>query len=152
MQRLTTKSTAPETTTIRITALFVRFALAAAFLSAVADRFGMWGATGSQGVVWGNLKNYEDYVALLNWFVPLSLIPALGWIATIAEITIAVGLLVGWQLRWFALAAGALLTTFALTMFIALGPKAPLDYSVLSAASAALLLYALPNSPSQPPN
>ena len=152
MQRLTTKSTAPETTTIRITALFVRFALAAAFLSAVADRFGMWGATGSQGVVWGNLKNYEDYVALLNWFVPLSLIPALGWIATIAEITIAVGLLVGWQLRWFALAAGALLTTFAMTMFIALGPKAPLDYSVLSAASAALLLYALPNSPSQPPN
>lgn len=129
--------------------LFVRVALAAAFLSAVADRFGFWGLPGRDGVAWGNIENYESYVGLLNWFAPAPLIPVLGWVATIAEITIAIGLLVGWKLRWFALAAGILLSTFTIAMIGALGPKPPLDYSVLSAASAAFLLFCVtPNSPS----
>ena len=126
--------------------IVVRIALAVAFLSAVADRFGMWGPPGSKGVAWGNIENYESYVGILNWFAPTALIPVLGWVATIAEIMIAIGLLVGWQLRWFALAAGALLTIFAIAMIGALGPKPPLDYSVLSAASAAFLLSAVANS------
>lgn len=122
---------------------FVRVALAAAFLSAVADRFGFWGAPGSEGVAWGSIEQYESYVGLLNWFLPAALISPVGWIATVMEVAIAVGLLVGWQLRWFALAAAALLTAFAVTMVFALGPKPPLDYSVFSAASAAFLLYAV---------
>jgi uncharacterized membrane protein YphA (DoxX/SURF4 family) len=121
----------------------VRLALAAAFLSAVADRFGVWGPPGSEGVAWGSVPKYEEYVALLNWFLPQPLIPPVGWAATIAEVLIAIGLIVGWQLRWFALAAGILLTIFALAMFVALGPKPPLDYSVPSAASAAFLLAAV---------
>ncbi len=129
---------------------FVRFALAAAFLSAVADRFGLWGAPGSEGVAWGNVANYEAYVAQLNWFLPGSLVPVAGWAATIAEVTIAIGLLAGWQLRWFALAAAALLTLFASTMFVAFGPKPPLDYSVLSAVGAALLLFVVAKRPSSP--
>ena len=68
----------------------VRLALAAAFLSAVADRFGLWGKPGDEGVAWGSVEQYEAYVALLNWFVPKSLIPALGWLATAAEVVIAV--------------------------------------------------------------
>lgn len=122
-------------------AIFVRLSLAAAFLSAVADRFGLWGAPGNVGVAWGNIENYESYVDTLAWYVPTTFISVLGWIATLAEISIAVGLIVGWQLRWFALAAGLLLTMFALAMLTALGPKSPLDYSVLSAASAAFLLF-----------
>lgn len=122
---------------------FVRLALAAAFLSAVADRFGFWGPPGAEGVAWGSVPKYEEYVALLNWFVPQTLISPVGWAATIAEVAIAIGLILGWQLRWFALAAGALLTIFALAMFVALGPKPPLDFSVLSAASAAFLLAAI---------
>ena len=59
------------------------------------------------------------------------------------EIVIAVALLVGWQLRWFALAAAVLLTLFASAMLAALGPKPPLDYSVFTAASAAFLLYSV---------
>ena len=40
--------------------IVVRIALAVAFLSAVADRFGMWGPPGSKGVAWGNIENYES--------------------------------------------------------------------------------------------
>lgn len=120
----------------------VRLALAAAFLSAVADRFGFWGAPGTDGVAWGSIEHYENYVGLLNGFLPSALISPIGWMATVLEIAIAVGLLVGWQLRRFALAATVLLTLFASAMLISLGPKPPLDYSVFSAASAAFLLYA----------
>ena len=134
---------------IRIARYFVRISLAAAFLSAVADRFGMWGPPGSDGVVWGDIKSYENYVALLNSFAPISFVSTMGWPATIAEITIALGLLVGWQLRWFSLAAGILLTLFALAMCVALGPKPPLDYSVFSAASAAFLFFAIDDSDHQ---
>jgi uncharacterized membrane protein YphA (DoxX/SURF4 family) len=130
---------------VGLAAWAVRLALAAAFLSAVADRFGIWGPPGSEGVAWGSVPKYEEYVALLNWFLPASLISPVGWAATIAEVVIAMGLLVGWRLRWFALAAGVLLTIFAVAMFAALGPKPPLDYSVLSAASAAFLLAAIPS-------
>ncbi len=40
----------------------------------------------------------------------------MAWAATLAETLFALGLLVGWRLRWFALAAGLLLLSFALTM------------------------------------
>ena len=128
---------------VAIASWTVRLALALAFLSAVADRLGMWGPPGGAGVAWGSVEKYEAYVAQLNWFLPPSLIPAVGWTATIAEVLIAVGLIVGWRLRWFALTAAVLLTTFATTMLSAFGPKPPLDYSVLSAGIAAFLLYAV---------
>jgi uncharacterized membrane protein YphA (DoxX/SURF4 family) len=83
-----------------------------------------------------------DYVAKLNWFAPASVIPALAWASTLAEVVLAIGLLIGWQLRWFALAAGLLLLSFAITMTLALGVKAPLDYSVFAAAGGAFLLAA----------
>jgi putative oxidoreductase len=118
----------------------VRLALAASFLSAVADRLGLWGPPGTSGVSWGSVGRYEEYVAKLNWFLPRALTSPAGWAATVAEVLIAVGLVVGWRLRWFALAAGLLLIAFAATMSVALGPKPPLDYSVPSAAGAALLL------------
>ena len=129
--------------TVAIACWTVRIALALAFLSAVAARLGMWGPPGGAGVASGSVKKYVAYVAQLNWFLPQSLIPAVGWTATIAEVLIAIGLIVGWRLRWVALAAAVLLTIFATTMLAAFGPKPPLDYSVLSAASAAFLLYAV---------
>ena len=120
-----------------------RIALATAFLSAVADRFGFWGAPGTAGVTWGSVEQYNAYVATLNWFLPAALIGFAGWAATIAEIVLGIALLVGWQLRWSALLSGGLLVVFGLTMAMALGVKAPLSYSVFSAASAAFLLFAI---------
>jgi hypothetical protein len=119
-----------------------RIALAAAFASAVADRFGVWGAPGTAGVTWGSVERYNAYVATLNWFLPPTVIAFVGWSATVAEIALAVALLVGWKLRWSALLSAGLLGIFGVTMVMALGVKAPLSYSVFSAASAAFLLFA----------
>lgn len=83
-----------------------------------------------------------DYVATLNWFAPTAMLPTLGWLATIAEIVIAVGLMIGWRLRCFAAAAGVLLMIFGIAMVAAVGPKPPLDYSVFVGAAAAFLLAA----------
>jgi hypothetical protein len=136
---------------VGIAVLLLRVALAAAFLSAVADRFGLWGPAGTGGVGWGDLAHFNAYVAKLNWFLPASIIPWVGWAATLAESLLAVGLLVGWQLRWIALASAMLLLSFAITMLIALGPKAPLDYSVFTSATAAFLLFVMQSEPRKGP-
>ena len=126
------------------TAVFLlRISLSVAFASAVADRFGIWGQLGTKGVSWADLSHFNTYVAELNWFLPAAIIPALSWTTTVLETLLAVALLVGWQIRWISLASALLLSSFALTMTVALGLKAPLDYSVFTAASAALLLFAV---------
>ena len=133
-----------QTTMLSSAQWFLRLGLAAGFLSAIADRFGLWGSPGAPNVAWGEWSAFVDYVAKLNWFAPVPLIPPLAWAATLAETLFALGLLVGWRLRWFALASGLLLLSFALTMTIALvGVKAPLDFSVFAAAAGAFLLAAI---------
>jgi len=45
-----------------IARLFARIALGASFLSAVADRFGLWGPYGAKNVSWGlGIKTPFDY-------------------------------------------------------------------------------------------
>jgi hypothetical protein len=60
-------------------------------------------------------------------------------VAVSSKVVLAMGLIIGWQLRWFALGAGLLLLAFAATMTLALGLKAPLDFSVFAAAAGAFL-------------
>jgi hypothetical protein len=122
-----------------LAAWLVRVALACSFLSAVADRFGLWGQFGS-GVAWGDFGRFTAYTAQLLWFLPPSLVRPAAILATAAEAVVAGGLVVGWRLRWWAFAAAALLLSFALAMSGALGVKAPIDYSVWTAAAAAFLL------------
>ena len=131
-----------STTVVGAAQWFLRVALAAGFLSAVADRFGLWGPAGAANVAWGAWQPFVDYVAKLNWFAPPASTLILAWAATVAEVVLGIGLLIGWQLRWFALAAGLLLLSFAITMTLALGVKAPLDFSVFAAAGGAFLLAA----------
>jgi uncharacterized membrane protein YphA (DoxX/SURF4 family) len=123
-----------------LAALFLRVALAAGFLSAVADRFGLWGPAGTPGVGWGGFAPFLAYTGTLLWYLPAGLVPAAGWTATVLEVALAVGLLVGIRLRAVALATGVLLSVFAVTMTVALGPESPLSYSVWSAAAGAFLL------------
>jgi uncharacterized membrane protein YphA (DoxX/SURF4 family) len=127
--------------------VFLRLALAISFLSAVADRFGLWGAYGRSNVAWGDYGRFVDYTAKLNWFLPAAMIPTLAIIATFAETILGFLLVIGWKTRMTALLSGALLTAFALTMTLALGVKAPLNFSVFSAAGGALLLGASANFP-----
>ena len=120
--------------------LLLRIGLGAGFLSAVADRFGLWGAFGKRNVEWGNFSRFVEYTHTLNWYVPARLIPPLAVIATCAESVFGLLLLVGWHTRTAALLAGFLLLTFAAAMTLSLGIKAPLNYAVLTGVGGAWLL------------
>ena len=125
----------------RAAARFLRLSLGVAFLSAVADRLGIWGPPGSHWASWGDFAHFEAYTAQLNWFLPDGLIPAVAWVATLLEVALGVLLLTGWRLRQVAFASGALLLAFALAMtFSKGGIKSALNYSVFTAASAAFFL------------
>ena len=115
---------------------YARFAIAAAFLSAVAGRFGLW--TGQ--VRWESFERFIARTAELNAWAPRFMMPMLAWSATIAETTLAVTLLVGIGVRWAAFGSAMLLAWFATAMLVYTGPKPPLDYSVYSASACALLL------------
>ena len=57
----------------------LRFALASAFFSTLADRFGLWGIHGSPGVAWGDWLHFLAYATKLLWFPPQVLIPFVAW-------------------------------------------------------------------------
>jgi hypothetical protein len=81
----------------RLAILYGRTALGAAFLSAVADRFGLWGKYGG----WGNFANFTHYTAQVNSFMPAFIIPFLAWAATAAELLLGIGLILGlWPPGW----------------------------------------------------
>ena len=120
--------------------VFLRFALGCSFLSAVADRFGLWGAFGRPHVAWGTFARFIAYTGQLNWFLPKTMIPVLAVVATAAETLLGILLLLGWQTRTAALLSGVLLLLFAVTMTAALGVKPSLDFSVFSASGGAFLL------------
>ena len=98
------------------------------------------GAFGQPNVEWGNFSRFLEYTHTLNWFLPASMIPTLGVMATSAEILFGVLLLVGWHTRIAALLSGLLLLTFGTAMTFALGVKAPLNFAVLTGIGGALLL------------
>jgi thiosulfate dehydrogenase [quinone] large subunit len=59
----------PWTGLAKFSSVFLRLALGISFLSAVTDRFGLWGVYGQPNVSWGNYARF-DYTAKLNWFLP----------------------------------------------------------------------------------
>ena len=120
----------------RFAVIYARLALGAAFLSAVADRFGLWGKYGG----WGNFANFTKYTGEVLSFMPVSVIPFLAWAATIAELSLGILLILGLWTRWVAFGAVTLLFLFGTSMAISFGFKSPLDYSVFSASAGALLL------------
>lgn len=121
----------------KIIKLFLRMALAAGFLSAVADRFGFWP---SEISVWGTWDAFLEYTQVLLPWVPAGLIPTIGTIATVAEIVFAVCILLGFRTQLFAKLSGVLLLMFALAMTFSTGIKGAFDFSVFSASAAAFAL------------
>ena len=120
----------------RLAGLYARLALGAAFLSGVAERFGLWGDKSD----WKNFGDFTRYTAKVLSFMPSRSIPFFAWAATAAELSLGLALVVGFRVRWAAFGSAALLTVFATAMAISFGIKSPLDYSVFSAAAGALLL------------
>jgi uncharacterized membrane protein YphA (DoxX/SURF4 family) len=127
--------------------LVLRIGLGVGFLSAVADRLGLWGAFGQPNVEWGNFSRFLEYTHTLNWYLPAGMIPLLGVIATGAEILLGLLLLVGWHIRAAALLSALLLLTFGVAMTLALGVKAPLNFAVLTGIGGAMLLASCESFP-----
>jgi putative oxidoreductase len=121
----------------RLAILYARIVLGAAFLSGIADRFGLY--TG-RNAGYGNFAGFVEYTAKVNSFMPASTIPFLAWAATAAEFFLGVALMIGIWPRWVALASAMLLALFGAAMAISFGIKSPLDYSVFSASATAVLL------------
>lgn len=122
---------------IKVIKLFLRLAISAGFLSAVADRLGFW----DKGVsVWGNWNSFLEYTHVINPWFPDALIPAIGLLATAAEVVFAICLIIGLKTELFAKLSGLLLLIFALSMTFSTGIKGPLDFSVFSASAAALAI------------
>jgi uncharacterized membrane protein YphA (DoxX/SURF4 family) len=86
------------------------------------------------------MEHFLLYVAKLNPWFPSVLIPAVGWVATIAEIVLGLLLLMGWQTRWAAKCSGCLLLAFAVGMTAGPGVKSALNASVFAASGGAFLL------------
>jgi uncharacterized membrane protein YphA (DoxX/SURF4 family) len=124
----------------KYTTVYMRLALGSTFLASVTDRFGLWGPSGTRNVAWGNFDNFLAYTAQLNPYLPTAWIPTLSWIVTLAEVACGLALIVGFQTRRVAVVSGLMLLAFALGMTMGLGIKAPLNYSVFSAAAGAFLL------------
>jgi uncharacterized membrane protein YphA (DoxX/SURF4 family) len=131
----------------RVAPVFLRLALGGAFLSAVADRFGLWGPPGTTNASWGDFAHFMRYTAQLNPWAPAALIPVLAWAATAAELALGVLLVLGLFTRGAALSSGILLLMFAGGMSMGTGLKSVLNYSVFSAAAAAFTLATLGAGP-----
>jgi len=132
---------------LRFVPILLRLPLSASFLSAVADRFGLWGAPGTPNVVWGDFAAFSAYTETLNPWAPTALVPLLAWTATAAEIVLGFALLLGVRIRWTATLSGLLLCLFGLGMIMGTGVKPALDFSVFSAAAAAFALSILGPGP-----
>ena len=116
---------------------YARIALGAAFLSAVAGRFGLWDRKIDMKYLF---VEFFKYTAEVNSFLPAAVIPAVAWTATIAETSLGILLITGIWKRWTFLASAILLALFGTAMAISFGLKSPLDYSVFSASGAAAVL------------
>jgi putative oxidoreductase len=116
--------------------LYARVALGAAFLSAVASRFGLWDKT----LDLKHFANFIEYAAEVNSFLPRAVIPYVAVVATVCETALGILLILGLWPRWVSLVSAALLAMFGAAMAISFGLKSPMDYSVFSASGAAVLL------------
>lgn len=125
---------------MKLIKLFLRFGVGIGFLSAVADRFGMWPAEIS---AWGTMENFLAYTQTINPLVPEAMIPALGWLATILELIFGLCILIGFKTEFMAKWAGVLMLIFALSIAYSTGIKGALDYSVFAASGAAFALSTL---------
>jgi len=132
--------------TNRIAPLLLRLALGVTLLSAVADRFGIWGPPGGATVAWGDWSHFVAYTAKVNSFLPSALAPALAIAATFAEALLGITLILGIFRRPVAFASAALFALFAGAMTVSFGVKAPLNFSVFVDFAAAFLLGAWPAS------
>ena len=140
-EQLTDNTALPKD--LRYATLLLRIAIGVGLLSAVADRFGLWGAPGQPSVAWGTFGRFLAYAAVLNPWCPTVLLPTLGWLVTITELGLGIAALANFRLRLTALLTALLTTTFAIAMTWTLGVHAHLNYSVFTFSAGSYLMSAV---------
>jgi hypothetical protein len=70
-------------------------------------------------------------------------------VATVCEVVLAIGLLTGWRLHWVAVAAGLLLTTFAVALAVALDRVGDRDIAVLRVSDLGGFGHSTPQIPTR---
>lgn len=128
----------------KIPQLLLRIALSIGFLTTVSDRLGLLGPMGTNNIEWGNWNNFIKYTATLMPFLDKPTVNIMGSIATFAEATIGILLIIGFKTRLAAIGSCLLTITFAIAMTLFLGIKAPINFAVFSTCTGSLLLATIP--------
>ncbi|AWG34105.1 DoxX family protein [Alcaligenes faecalis] len=123
--------------------IFLRLSLALTLLSAVADRFGLWGALNNFDITWGGMNRFHQDVAVLTPWLFSSAIPALSWFVTLLELLLGIALLLNYKSALAALISGVLFLIFALSMSFFLSTKLMINFNVLVCSASAFLLWQL---------
>jgi uncharacterized membrane protein YphA (DoxX/SURF4 family) len=129
----------------KIPQLLLRYALGITFLTPVLDRLGILGQPGVGNIEWGNWDNFIDYTSTLMPIFDRPLVNTMGAIATVAELLIAICLIVGFKTKQAALGASLITLTFIIFMILSVGIQKPINYGVFTASAAGLLLSFMPN-------
>lgn len=116
----------------------VRLIIGIAFLENVIDRLGFIGPPGAPGVSWGDFAHFVAYTAQVNAFAPAEMIPTLAVLATIAEGTFALTMLLGIRVRLAAIGSALLLFVFASAMVMSGLSEMQYGVYLMSATSWAL--------------
>lgn len=97
-------------------------------LGAVADRFGLLGASGDPGVSWGDWSHFRAETARL---VPWSHLVSSGAVAaTLAELLLGALLVAGLEWRWTGKLGAGLFAVYLVAMIPGMGPSSVLQYGV----------------------
>ncbi|MDV2117437.1 DoxX family protein [Alcaligenes faecalis] len=130
--------------------LFLRLSLALTLLSAVADRFGLWGELNNFDITWGGMNRFHQDVEVLTPWLFASAIPALSWFVTILELLLGIALLLNYKSALAALLSGVLFLIFALSMSFFLSTKLMINFNVLVCSASAFLLWQLEKARTSP--
>ena len=114
--------------------LFLRFAVAAAFINATGGRLAFWPHDAQLVDTWPDFLHFTQQ---MNPWMPEYIIPAVGVLVTISELLLALMLVIGFKTERAAILSGWLILTFGLAMITSMGFKAAIDNSVLAISGAA---------------
>jgi putative oxidoreductase len=103
---------------VRWVATLARLLIGVAFFENVIDRLGFIGPPGAPGVSWGDFQHFIAYTAQVNAFAPAAIVPALAVVATIAEGTFGMTMLLGVRVRLASVGSALLLFSFATAMVL----------------------------------
>lgn len=126
-------------------AVVARLLMAAEFLLAVCDRFGVFGPAGD-GVSWGDFAHFVAYTRTVASYAPARVVPILAVVATIAEAGLGLALLLGVRTRLSALGAAGLLLIYGVSMTVSMPAAEQFHYAVFVLCAGMLALSTVDNT------